>query len=341
MAKKKFVGGFDQLLGNNSGNLEISVLPELKSFIPPLNEDEEKLLYESIKVEGIKEPIDVWINNDFGKNIIIDGHNRYRIATELNISFATTEHSFANIDEVKDWMLKKQLGRRNLSDANRTYLVGLLYNNRKTGQGKYDRSNDENIVNVAKDIAASTGMSERSIRNAGHFASGIEKLSDEFKGHILGGKAKVSKGDIQDLSKKEIDKLIENENDLIEVTSHYRKKKSKSNEELIGVNDAPDYHDEYEDVLKDIKKRLSKVNKTIAFSVLSDYLSAKYSKSDYSKLIESGFKIIRKENNEEASILFLDSDNKTWTHMDEKFTSIEERDKRFMKLLQDNNIIRG
>ncbi len=337
MAKKKFVGGFDQLLGNNSSNVELTILPELKSFIPPLSEDEESLLSESIKLEGVKEPIDIWINNDFGKNIIIDGHNRYKIAQELNISFATAEHNFGSIDEVKDWMLKKQLGRRNLTDANRTYLIGLLYNNKKVGKGKYDRSD---AVNVAEEISTSTGMSERSVRNAGVYAKGLDKLSDDFKGHILGGKEKISKSDIQELAKTETDKLIDNKDELVEVASHYRKKRNTQGEGDIIVTGF-EYQEQYDSLLRDIKKKLSKIDDNIAFSVLSDFISKKYSKSDLNKLLLDGYKIIRKDNNQEPTILQLDSVNGPWEKINENFSSNEERDIRFKEMLRDAKIIRG
>ena len=336
MAKKKFVGGFDQLLGNNSSNIEISVLPELKSFIPPLSEDEEKLLFESIKAEGVKEPIDVWINNEFEKNIIIDGHNRFKIAQDLDISFATNEHTFSSIDEVKDWMLKKQLGRRNLTDANRTYLVGLLYNNKKVGQGKYDRSD---AVNVAQEISASTGMSERSVRNAGDFAKGMDKLSDDLKGHILGGKEKISKSDIQEVAKTEFEEPIDSKEELVEVVSHFRKKRNNHGES-DGIVTGFEYQEQYENLMKDVKKRFSKIDKNVVFSVLSDYISIKLSKSDLNKLISDGYKIIRKDNHQPA-IIQLDSTNDSWTRLEDVFASNEERDIRFKELLKDNKVIRG
>ena len=60
-------------------NIENRLLPELTideefaRLIPPLAEDEYKGLEESIITEGCREAIIVW------GNIIVDGHNRYRI----------------------------------------------------------------------------------------------------------------------------------------------------------------------------------------------------------------------------------------------------------------------
>jgi N6-adenosine-specific RNA methylase IME4 len=48
--------------------------------------------------------------------ILVDGHNRYRIATEYDIDFETVEKEFTDMNAVKIWMATNQLGRRNLSD---------------------------------------------------------------------------------------------------------------------------------------------------------------------------------------------------------------------------------
>ncbi|MCW3789401.1 ParB N-terminal domain-containing protein [Plebeiibacterium sediminum] len=218
MAKKKL--GLSGGLGKFREEIkELVILSDLQSFIPPLTEEEKGLLLESIKSEGIREPIDIW--HDGEKNIIVDGHNRYNIAQELGVSFKTKEHKFESIEGVKEWMLKKQLGRRNLTDANRSYLIGLLYNNRKESKGgdrRSQRNNDQSSVSKAKNtaelIAEQTGMSIRSIKSAGEYAKGIDELDGELKSKILIGKEKIPKSDIQKLSRRKPKQKINNKADL-------------------------------------------------------------------------------------------------------------------------------
>ncbi len=218
MAKKKL--GLSGGLGKFREEIkELVILSDLQSFIPPLTEEEKGLLIESIKSEGIREPIDIW--HDGENNIIVDGHNRYQIAQEFGISFKTKEHKFDSIENVKEWMLKKQLGRRNLTDANRSYLIGLLYNNRKESKGgdrrsnrRIDQSTDLLSKNTAEQIAEQTGMSIRSIKSAGEFAKGIEELTGELKSKILNGKERIPKSDIQKLSKHKPKQKINNKEDL-------------------------------------------------------------------------------------------------------------------------------
>ena len=96
---------------------EIKIDEELSGLIPPLTEDEYSRLEQSILDEGCRDAIILW------GNIIVDGHNRYRICQKHNISFRTLQKEFATKDDVKLWMLQNQLSRRNLSDLARVEMV--------------------------------------------------------------------------------------------------------------------------------------------------------------------------------------------------------------------------
>ena len=92
---------------------------EFESLIPPLTEDEYKLLEESILTEGYHawEPIVTW------NGTIIDGHNRYHICDEHGIKFTTKEIKFDSRDAAKIWIIKHQFRRRNLTPGQRAMLV--------------------------------------------------------------------------------------------------------------------------------------------------------------------------------------------------------------------------
>ena len=96
---------------------ELIIDPEFKELIPPLTAEEYSGLEQSIIAEGCREPIITW------DNIIIDGHNRYRICKAHNLPYRTTSKEFASRDEVKLWMLKNQLSRRNLNDFQRVEIA--------------------------------------------------------------------------------------------------------------------------------------------------------------------------------------------------------------------------
>lgn len=96
---------------------ELTVDSEFRDLIPPLNEEELKLLEESIVADGCESPLIVW------NGVIVDGHNRYAICRKNEIPFAIQEKDFSSRDDAMLWMLRNQLGRRNLNSYQRVELV--------------------------------------------------------------------------------------------------------------------------------------------------------------------------------------------------------------------------
>ena len=96
---------------------ELTVDPEFRDLIPPLNEEELKLLEESLVADGCESPLIVW------NGVIVDGHNRYAICRKHGIPFSIQEKNFSSRDDAMLWMLRNQLGRRNLNSYQRVELV--------------------------------------------------------------------------------------------------------------------------------------------------------------------------------------------------------------------------
>ena len=96
---------------------DLTVDPEFRDLIPPLNEEELKLLEESLVADGCESPLIVW------NGVIVDGHNRYAICRKHEIPFAIQEKNFSSRDDAMLWMLRNQLGRRNLNNYQRVELV--------------------------------------------------------------------------------------------------------------------------------------------------------------------------------------------------------------------------
>ena len=109
--------------------MTLKILPEIEENLFPLKPEELNLLEESILSEGVRDALVVWPKD--GELILVDGHNRYRIAKEHNIPFEIKEKHFNDLDEVLEWVDFNQLRRRNLIDEQRSYVIGRLYERRK------------------------------------------------------------------------------------------------------------------------------------------------------------------------------------------------------------------
>lgn len=97
--------------------LELIIDKEFQMLIPPLAPEEYQKLKENIIADGCREPLVIW-----GK-IIVDGHNRYKICTESNVPYKTINKEFKDRSDVIEWMLRNQLGRRNLTDFSRNEIA--------------------------------------------------------------------------------------------------------------------------------------------------------------------------------------------------------------------------
>lgn len=98
-------------------NNELQIDEEFKALIPPLSAEERAQLEENLKADGCRDPIVHW------RMLIVDGHNRYEICTRLGIPFELVENKSDDREEAMFWIIRNQLGRRNLSPFARTELA--------------------------------------------------------------------------------------------------------------------------------------------------------------------------------------------------------------------------
>jgi site-specific DNA-cytosine methylase len=160
----------------------MQILKELEILIPPLTSEEFKQLERNILEEGIRDPLVTW------NGILVDGHNRYRIAQEHNLEYKIIEMNFADIDEAKDWMDKNQIGRRNLSPDMMSYIRGRMYNRIKKVQGgtganqhKEQRGQNDPSAKTAEIIAQQTGVGSRTIKRDEQYYNAVNKVAKQLE----------------------------------------------------------------------------------------------------------------------------------------------------------------
>jgi N6-adenosine-specific RNA methylase IME4 len=170
----------------------VTIDPEFKALIPALKPEERKELERSILEEGCRDPLVVW------DGYIIDGHNRYEICTEHGLPFrAVSAHeSLQTKDDVKDWIERNQLARRNLTADQFRYLLGHVYNRRKKAvpnpegiggkSGKSVVKSQIGTQQTADVIAEEFGVSKNTVKRAAKFAEQAD-ADPEIKQAVMGG----------------------------------------------------------------------------------------------------------------------------------------------------------
>ena len=201
--------------------------PEFRRLIPPLTPDEYKRLEEDILDHGCLDPLIVW------NGVIVDGHNRFRILQmHPEIPFQTHEKEFSDRYEVIAWICKNQLGRRNLTTAQKKYLVGKQYEAEKamhggssfrerdsetgqftsSAQNEHSRPSEKTSARIAGEI----GKSQSYVRRAEEFAKGLdaaEEVSPGIKQEVFSGLLKTTDSDVAAIARAAPDErqeLVEN-----------------------------------------------------------------------------------------------------------------------------------
>jgi hypothetical protein len=82
----------------------LQIKEEFKKLIPALSVEEFNQLEANCLAEGIREKIITW------DGFIIDGHNRFEIATRWNLEYESESKRFKDENEVKEWMIHNQFG---------------------------------------------------------------------------------------------------------------------------------------------------------------------------------------------------------------------------------------
>lgn len=150
---------------------------EFQARIPKLKPSELAQLEASILAEGCREPLVVWSRDGKG-DVLVDGHNRKEICERHGIPFKTTAMTFDSRKDVVEWMLRHQLGRRNLSREAAADVIGQVYNGRKQTGWKARNPQSEDIADrTSEAVAAELGVGRATVERAGDYAAAIDRLT--------------------------------------------------------------------------------------------------------------------------------------------------------------------
>lgn len=174
----------------------LTIDKEFESLIPPLSEDEYRQLEENCVAEGIRDALIIWKTPN-SSDVLVDGHNRYRIAEAHGLAYRTEVKEFKDRTDAEIWIIHNQFGRRNLSAYDRSVLAlklkPLIAEKAKENQAThtdqgYQKS--DKAEHTAKELARIAGVSHDTI----HKVDVIEKkATPEVKKELQTGKTSINK----------------------------------------------------------------------------------------------------------------------------------------------------
>lgn len=202
---------------NSKAVHKLKIDPNFKNLIRPLQRKEYLQLEANIMADGCRDAIITW------NGYIVDGHNRYEICTTHQIPFEIMEMDFECREAAIAWICSNQLGRRNITEETRKFLIGMQYESEKivatkrNAQGINQHSNvsrqaeRDGIQNdamsrhqTAQKIAEEHHISNGSVQKYAVYTRALEeigKAAPALVPKILSGHYKISHKNIVDLSK--------------------------------------------------------------------------------------------------------------------------------------------
>ena len=224
--------------------MELKIEPELKALIPPLTNDEYRLLEESIISEGCRDKLIVW------DDTIIDGHNRYEICKKNGIPFQVEDRDFESFDAVKVWMIDNQKGRRNLTDgwkwelaqARKALLADKGKENLKTniGEGQRLSTIDKGKEHdTRKELATELGWSTGKVAMADKV---WKEAKPEMKEQVKSGEVSINQAYSAIKKEQKAEELQKKKTEYTE-----QSKKEVQNKPIIEITDAVSFLTEFED----------------------------------------------------------------------------------------------
>lgn len=242
---------------------ELKIDPELRDLLPPLTSEEYKQLEKNIVENGFDRnfPIMEW------QGFIVDGHNRYDICKKHNIEPIIGTLAYKTKEEVMEWMLDIQLGRRNLTPIQKIAITEKyrpIYEKQakerqatstgganpqltpKLAEAEKEKNRANNETNVKLSKLAGVGK-ETYRMGAKILNSGNEKLKQE----VLSGEKSINAG------YKELTGKKENKKDETRNTDVQRNMDSKKEKRVVenGVILLPENSEENK-MVNDICRRM-------------------------------------------------------------------------------------
>lgn len=204
---------------------QLGIDPTFRDLIHPLSKDEFRRLESSIIAEGCREALITW------NGVIVDGHNRYDICRRQGIPFLITERDFDSKEDAISWICANQLGRRNISEETRKYLIGKRFeaekiiNARKNSQGwnQYSAATEVPTASgeddpssmrnrTAERLGAEYHLSHCTVEKYASFSKAIDRIlvkAPSVAPLILSGQLKIAHSNVVALSHLQPSEIID------------------------------------------------------------------------------------------------------------------------------------
>lgn len=173
--------------------------PEIQSLLPTLSDDQRSGLRGLLVVGKHCDDLVVLHIESENVNVLGDGHNREAICNEEDIPFKTRLVKVHDRPAALVWVVRNQLGRRNLTDEQRDYYMGKQYLNTKQPHGGQTPKGVAEVATPSRTvekIAEEHGVSPKTVQANAAFATAVDALPLAEKEAVLNGTSGKTKAEV-------------------------------------------------------------------------------------------------------------------------------------------------
>lgn len=195
---------------------------ELVESLRKLSAAEYKELEESCKEHGILDPLKTW------NGYLVDGRHRLKIADKHKLAYREEEMEFADLEEARAWVLKNQLGKRNLTEI-------------EVQRTRADLAKMTSVEEAAQEF----GVSERTIQRDVEATDAMDLMPDDLRekcerGEIINSRADWKRySDLSDSERDATDRKLRDNPSMTMRDALPEKKNALSSSELEALNAIP------------------------------------------------------------------------------------------------------
>lgn len=195
---------------------------ELVESLRQLSTAEYKDLEDNCLEHGVLDPIKVW------GEYLIDGRHRIKIADKHKLNYKVEELSFGSLEDAREWVLRNQLGKRNLTEI----------------EVQRARATLAKMTSV-EEAAQEYGVSERTIQRDVEAVDAMDLMSDDLRekcerGEIINSRADWKRyADLSDSERDATDRKLRDNPSMTMRDALPEKKNALTASELEALNSIP------------------------------------------------------------------------------------------------------
>jgi len=248
---------------------------EFKNLIPPLTAEEYAQLEQNCIDYGIRDSLVITALPGESDTVLVDGHNRFEIAQKHNLAYNVRRLDFKDRDAIKEWIIKNQLGRRNIPAYVRAELALKLKpviaekakENQKAAGGAVPQKSAK-AVDTREELAKAAGVSHDTIHKVEKIQ---QKAPEEIKEKLRTGEMSINQVYGWIAKEEHPDKYKQAAKDLRDAKKRNEEFEKQKADGIVNLADAKQNKDDREKIFESFLNSFNDMHSQIRhFKLMAD-----------------------------------------------------------------------